>query len=154
MTCLPALRWSFVRRALLLAVPLAAALWWFLFAHQAAWADVGPAGSFATSVPIQVPSYHGLQPGLALRYSSQAGDGWVGEGWALAGTSVIERQSGVHGLPAWDSGDHYALDGTDLVACAGGSARVTASPSCAHQVAGTTGSTTTSFEPVGDSAAS
>jgi len=143
-----------VRRALLLAVPLAAALWWFLFAHQAAWADVGPAGSFATSVPIQVPSYHGLQPGLALRYSSQAGDGWVGEGWALAGTSVIERQSGVHGLPAWDSGDHYALDGTDLVACAGGSARVTASPSCAHQVAGTTGSTTTSFEPVGDSAAS
>jgi len=139
MTCLPALNGPIARRAVLLAVPLAAALWWFLFAHQVAWADVGPAGSFTTSVPIQVPSYHGLQPGLALRYSSQAGDGWLGEGWALDGTSVIERQSGVHGLPAWDGSDHYALDGTDLVACAGGSPRVTASPSCAHQVAGTAG---------------
>ena len=140
MTCLPALKGSFARRAVL-AVPFAAALWWFLFSHQVARADVGPAGSFTTSVSIQVPSFHGLQPDLALRYSSQAGDGWVGEGWALDGTSVIERQSGVHGLPAWDSSDHYALDGTNLVPCADGGARVTASPSCAHQVAGTAGYT-------------
>ena len=54
---------------------------------------------------------------------------------------MIERQSGLHGLPAWTDSDHYALDGADLVACAGGTARVAASPSCAHQVAGTVGYT-------------
>ena len=135
------LRGAFARGALFLLALAAVALWWLVTGSQPAAADVGPAGSFTTDVPIQVPSFHGLQPGLSLRYSSQAGNGWAGEGWTLAGTSVIERQSGVHGLPAWNGGDHYALDGADLVACAGGTARVAASPSCAHQVAGTVGYT-------------
>ena len=144
MTCVPmpvCPARAFARGVLFLLAPVAVALWWFLAGSQPARADVGPGGSFRTDVPIQVPSFHGLQPGLSLEYSSQAGNGWVGEGWTLAGASVIERQSGVHGLPAWNSGDHYALDGVDLVACAGGTARVAASPSCAHQVAGTVGYT-------------
>ena len=127
-----------VRGALLPFAVAAVVLWWFFAGNQAR-ADVGPAGSFTTAVQVQAPSFHGLQPGLSLRYSSQTGNGWTGVGWALAGTSVIERQSGLHGLPTWGAGDHYALDGTNLLPCAGGTARVAASPSCAHQVAGTAG---------------
>lgn len=127
---------------LLLIVCFGAALVWLVQPTPAS-ADVGPTGAFTTSVPIQVPTFHGLQPALSLRYSSQSGDGWLGEGWTLDGTSLIARQSGVHGVPSWTDADHYTLDGNDLVACAGGSDRVTASPSCAHSVAGTTGYTTT-----------
>jgi Salmonella virulence plasmid 65kDa B protein len=122
-----------------LALAVVVVVGWWLAGSTRAWADVAPSGSFTTDVSVQVPSFHGLQPGLSLQYSSQTGDGWVGEGWALLGTSTVERQSGLRGLPTWTGSDHYALDGVDLVACAGGSARVQASPSCAHPVPNTVG---------------
>ncbi len=124
------------RLALCAAVVFGAILLWLL-GRPAAWAEVGPSGAFTTSVPVTVPSFHGLQPQLSLAYSSQAGNGWVGEGWQLTGASVITRQSGVHGLPTWSGTDHYALDGLDLVACGTGGPQAATAPSCAHAVSGT-----------------
>ena len=42
-------------------------------------------GSFTRAIPIEVPAFHGIEPRLVLAYSSQAGNGFVGVGWRLAG---------------------------------------------------------------------
>jgi hypothetical protein len=76
-------------------------------------------GAYAQSVPIEVPPFHGLEPRLALSYSSQGGNGFVGVGWSLSGFSVIDA-------PGYASPGPYLLDGQPLVACQGGSV----SPSC------------------------
>src|SRR6266496_22264 len=83
-------------------------------------------GSFSSSVPIAVPAFRGLEPRLALTYTSEARNGLVGVGWNLAGISSIERVSAGRGTPQWDATDTYLLDGQELVACQAG----TASPSC------------------------
>lgn len=108
-----------------------------LLAGATAHADVAPDGSFTTNVPITVPAYHGVEPALALTYSSNGPNGWIGEGWRLSGTSAIVRESGHHGLPSWTADDHFAVDGVNLIACAGSTARVAASPSCARPANGT-----------------
>jgi RHS repeat-associated protein len=75
-------------------------------------------GAMTSSLPIVVPSFHGIEPKLALSYNSSAGNGLVGVGWDLDGFSVIERAGPGHGSPhygkAWDS-DAYYLDGEELV---------------------------------------
>jgi hypothetical protein len=83
-------------------------------------------GSFGYSIPIEVPPFHGLEPRLALSYSSEGRDGIVGVGWSLSGFSTIERANSGRGTPRFDSSDIFLLDGQELVACIGGSV----SPSC------------------------
>lgn len=123
------------------------AVW--LLSMQDTWADVGADGSFTMSVPITVPAFHGIQPGLSLSYSSHGGAGWVGVGWSVQGLSVISRRSAGRGLPLWDGTeifglplgdgtDIFTLDGQPLMPCAGGTATVAASPSCARAVGGMT----------------
>src|SRR6185436_10569879 len=48
-------------------------------------------GSFGSAVAIEVPAYHGVEPGLALGYSSEGRNGFVGTGWDLSGFGTIER---------------------------------------------------------------
>src|SRR5712691_7604878 len=83
-------------------------------------------GSFGYSIPIEVPAFHGLEPRLALAYSSEGRNGMLGVGWTLAGFSTIERANSGRGTPHFDANDIYLLDGQELVACVTGSA----SPSC------------------------
>jgi RHS repeat-associated protein len=83
-------------------------------------------GSFSYSIPIEVPPFHGISPGLTLGYTSEGRNGIVGVGWALSGFSTIERVNGNLGTPAFDTNDKYTLDGQELVACLMGSV----SPSC------------------------
>jgi RHS repeat-associated protein len=86
---------------------------------------VGESGAATYSIPIQVPpGTAGLQPSLALNYSSQGGDGHLGAGWALSGLSVIARcpateaQDGARlGINYDDqpSDDAFCLDGQRLI---------------------------------------
>ncbi len=90
-------------------------------------ADVNTfSGSATKTLPIEVPPFHGLEPKLALTYSSGGGNGYVGVGWDLAGFSEIERTSANGGSPNWDSTDIFLLDGMKVVPCPTGST----SPSC------------------------
>ena len=53
---------------------------------------VSPSGAATYAVPIWTqPGPKGMQPSLAFTYSSQAGNGTMGVGWALAGFGSIER---------------------------------------------------------------
>ena len=76
-------------------------------------------GAAASDVALDIPSYHGLEPHLALDYSSGAGDGWLGPGWSLGGLHYITRISAGRGLAGFLSSDRFQLDGTDLTACGG-----------------------------------
>ena len=78
--------------------------------------DVDPfSGTFSTSIPIEVPSFRGLEPRLSLNYSSSGRNGFVGVGWTLGGISYIERVSPGKGAPRYDSSDTFMLDGVELV---------------------------------------
>ena len=81
-------------------------------------AGVSPTGAAQISLPIVVsPGTAGMQPHLALTYSSQGGNGPLGLGFSLSGLSAISRtgrtiaQDGVKGGVAFDAGDRFALDG-------------------------------------------
>jgi RHS repeat-associated protein len=79
--------------------------------------EVTPAGSFMQRVPVEVPSYHGLEPSIGLIYDSSNRDGPVGWGWRLLGDSSIERASRRTGTPRFNYQDDYLLDGERLVPC-------------------------------------
>ncbi len=86
----------------------------------------GFSGSFSQVIPIEVPPFRGLEPHLALGYSSQARSGFAGVGWGLSGFSVVERMSPGFGAPTYSATDIFVLDGQELIPCAVGST----SPSC------------------------
>lgn len=74
-------------------------------------------GSFGTSVGIDVPRFHGLEPKLELSYNSQGRDSQLGLGWQLSGFPTIERASSGKGSPRYDASDVFLLDGMELVPC-------------------------------------
>ena len=83
---------------------------------------VGQDGGASYSIPLRVPpGTAGIQPGLALRYDSRAGNGIVGMGWDLDGLSAIERCNASVIQDGFDCGvndddhDRFCLDGERLV---------------------------------------
>ena len=107
-----------------LVVALLGVVWFALAPGAQAQESTGPAqqpapfdGSYTTAIPIKVPPYHGLEPKLALAYSSAGGNGWLGVGWSLSGISTIERASPGKGAPRYDDSDIFLLDGQELVPC-------------------------------------
>ena len=78
------------------------------------------------SIPIGVPpGVAGLEPELALTYSSMGGDGPLGLGWSLSGFSnitrcgrTLEQDSSTIGVE-WKKHDRYCLDGQRLILVAG-----------------------------------
>jgi Salmonella virulence plasmid 65kDa B protein len=100
-------------------VPSVAVANGFHTAHQFA---VSESGAAAITVPIQVPrGIGGMEPQLALSYSSGSGNGLLGLGWTLSGPSAItrcaksEELDGQRGAVAFVKGDRYCLDGQRLV---------------------------------------
>ncbi|NKI94387.1 SpvB/TcaC N-terminal domain-containing protein [Rhizobacter sp. SG703] len=85
---------------------------------------VSQSGAATYTIPLQVPpGVAGLEPKLSLTYSSQAGNGYLGVGWSLAGLSSITRcpQTAAQDGPNWRGGldyavDRFCLDGQRLVA--------------------------------------
>src|SRR6185312_5689746 len=83
--------------------------------------SVSPTGAATYTVPIWTPpGPHGLQPHLALVYNSQAGNGYMGVGWNLAGLSSISRcnltvaQDGISQATTLTAADGLCLDGQRL----------------------------------------
>lgn len=73
-------------------------------------------GDARLSYPIEVPPGRGgMQPNLAVRYSSGGGNGWLGQGWDLPVPSItVDTRWGV---PRYDSAletETYLLDGAQL----------------------------------------
>lgn len=67
-------------------------------------------GTMSYGVPIEVPQgFPGVTPTLRLAYSSGAGSSVVGVGWMLD-VPHIERGT-VFGLPSYDRGDLFTVDG-------------------------------------------
>src|SRR5262249_39376785 len=84
--------------------------------------QVSPSGAATYTIPIQVPpGIAGVEPRLALTYSSQGGNGLVGMGWGLSGLSNIQRcpktfaQDGARGGINYDADDRFCLDGQRLI---------------------------------------
>jgi hypothetical protein len=100
----------------------AAALSGLQFADPAAQIDLvqppvaNHQGNAQLAHPLSVPPGRGgLQPDLALSYSSGGGNGWVGLGWTLsAGEVTIDTRWGVpHYHPDYET-ETYLLDGEGL----------------------------------------
>ncbi|MDQ0473500.1 RHS repeat-associated core domain-containing protein [Labrys wisconsinensis] len=101
-------------------------------------------GSFTQRVSLEAPSFHGIEPKLALVYDSNGGvraGGWwagfAGIGMRLEGLSDIIRITHGGGTPHLgstdvDATDVFALDGDELVACTAGMT----SPACTTGAAG------------------
>ncbi len=70
-------------------------------------------GAARLQIPIDVPPGPGLEPKLALTYSSQAGDGPFGVGWDLHLGEI--RCSIRFGVPNYGACPQYELDGQLLV---------------------------------------
>ena len=89
--------------------------------------SVGPDGSYNYAIPVDVPAGRaGMQPGLALRYSSRDGDGPQGMGWSLSGLSRISRcpstlatEGKVAGVTMGPA-DRFCVDGAKLVSLTAG----------------------------------
>ncbi|HXG29985.1 MAG TPA: FG-GAP-like repeat-containing protein [Nevskiales bacterium] len=88
--------------------------------------EVTPTGAASYSIPISVPpGTAGMEPKLALRYSSQGGNGLLGVGWMMAGLSSLTRcpatlaQDGFIDPVDFDANDRLCLDGQRLKSVAG-----------------------------------
>ncbi|WP_162140733.1 FG-GAP-like repeat-containing protein [Arenimonas oryziterrae] len=75
-------------------------------------------GAFTSSIAFDAPAFHGIEPKLALTYSSSGANGFAGVGWDLQGFSTIERAAPRRGSPRFSlpsSSDIFLLDGEELV---------------------------------------
>ena len=87
-----------------------------------AWSQITAQGAFQKNIAIALPNYYHVEPNLHLIYNSLAGNGWLGEGWSLVGSSEIFRASAGRGAPNYDATDRFFLDGVELLPCEGAAA--------------------------------
>jgi RHS repeat-associated protein len=88
--------------------------------------SVSDDGAFSYSIPVFTPlGPRGIQPSVALVYSSSLGVGYVGRGWMVSGLSSITRcnktvaQDGAAASVTLVAADAYCLDGRRLILQAG-----------------------------------
>ncbi|WP_299574440.1 RHS repeat-associated core domain-containing protein [uncultured Shewanella sp.] len=87
---------------------------------------VSQQGAATYTLPIEVPTARGgLKPDVSLMYSSSNGDGYLGQGWSLAASSVISRcpqsfsQDGLLKGVDLSMDDKFCLGGQRLVLVSG-----------------------------------
>ncbi len=83
---------------------------------------MSPSGALTYEIPVLAPpGTAGMQPLLSIVYSSQSGEGMLGQGLSISGLSSISRtgknfyMDGSRSAVALDAGDNYALDGSRLI---------------------------------------
>ena len=83
---------------------------------------VNESGAATYTIPLALPAgTAGVAPEVALSYSSQLGNGLLGQGWSLSGTSSIHRCKQTLALDGqaesitWGEDDRFCLDGARLV---------------------------------------
>lgn len=87
--------------------------------------NVSALGGATYTIPIQLPEgIQGIQPNLSVNYNSHSGNGLLGWGWELGGTSAITRigktlyhDQTMEGVDFND--DRFALDGQRLMEVSG-----------------------------------
>ncbi|MEJ2443410.1 MAG: SpvB/TcaC N-terminal domain-containing protein, partial [Exilibacterium sp.] len=87
---------------------------------------VDETGAATYSIPIFAPAgTAGVTPQISLNYSSQGGNGLLGQGWSIGGLSAISRcrqtlsQDGDARPITWSKEDRFCLDGQRLVLVSG-----------------------------------
>ncbi|MCB0333492.1 MAG: hypothetical protein KDD55_08325, partial [Bdellovibrionales bacterium] len=88
--------------------------------------EVNNSGAATYGIDIAVPpGTNGMEPKLALVYSSSSGAGPFGPGWSITGLSEISRcpttqgQDGYSGEIEYSLADRFCLDGQRLIAVNG-----------------------------------
>lgn len=78
--------------------------------------QVNSDGSASINMPIEIPAgRQGMQPQLALQYSSESGNGWLGIGWNLNLPSIkVETRWGVPRYFPDVESEGYLLNGEEL----------------------------------------
>lgn len=87
--------------------------------------DISGTGILDYSYALELPKFHGIEPKIALNYSSvrktKVGglyQGWLGYGWALSGFDTVERTRKNGSVPSYsDNWDVFQLNGEELVDC-------------------------------------
>jgi hypothetical protein len=79
--------------------------------------EVSQKGDANVSYPIKIPAGRkGMQPQIALQYSSGGGNGWLGEGWNINIPSVsIDTRWGVPTFDPINESEIYSLGGEQLM---------------------------------------
>ncbi len=74
-------------------------------------------GTANMSYPIEIPAgRQGMQPNLALTYSSGGGNGWLGVGWDISIPSItVETRWGVPRYDSEEESEVYVYEGEQLV---------------------------------------
>lgn len=87
---------------------------------------VSESGAATYSIPLAVlKGTAGVSPQLSINYSSQNGNGLLGQGWTLSGLSAITRcrqtlaQDGEAKPISWSEEDRFCLDGQRLMVVSG-----------------------------------
>jgi RHS repeat-associated protein len=103
-------------------------------------ASVSETGAATYQIPLWIsPGVNGVQPSLALTYSSQRGSGIVGPGWTLNGLSAITRcnktpvQDGAAAAVKLTNADAFCLDGKRLRLTSGGGLGTYGQPGTTYQ---------------------
>ncbi|MFZ5497238.1 MAG: FG-GAP-like repeat-containing protein [Verrucomicrobiota bacterium] len=88
--------------------------------------SVDKSGAATYSIPIwTTPGTAGMEPKIALSYSSQAGAGIAGFGWSLGGVSAVTRGPATLAVDGYvdgvdfDGNDQFYLDGQRLILVGG-----------------------------------
>ena len=84
---------------------------------------VSQTGAYTQSIPLNIPEFYGLVPGLAANYNPEFNglrrpEVWMCVWWQLGGLSSITRVSVGYGTPFYENKrDVFLLDGAELMAC-------------------------------------
>lgn len=79
--------------------------------------EVSQKGTANISYPIKIPAgRNGMQPQVAIQYSSDGGNGWLGEGWGVSTPAItLDTRWGIPAFDPINESEIYNLNGEQLM---------------------------------------